>query len=282
MAQVSAGWLRRTVARALSEDVGAGDVTTAAIVPEGQRGRATVITRGDIVLAGAAAFDEVFLQVGAVEVDWRYADGDRVAAGETIAVLKGSLSAILTGERTALNFLMRLSGVATLAARYVKAVEGTRCRIVDTRKTTPGLRALEKAAVEAGGARNHRFGLFDGVLVKDNHIAAAGSLKLAVTRARAAAPHTLKIEVEVAKLNQLAEAIDAGADIVMLDNMTPEDARRAVEIAAGRVLLEASGGMTLEAVRAYAEAGVDLVSVGRLTHSAPAADLSLTVKKGGS
>ena len=281
MAQVPAGVLKKAVSRALQEDVGIGDITTAAIVPEGQKGRATVITRGAIVLAGAAAFEEVFQQVGGVEVEWQYADGDPVAAGEQIATLKGSLAAILTGERTALNFLMRLSGIATLVAQYVKAVEGTRCRIVDTRKTTPGLRALEKAAVEAGGARNHRFGLFDGVLIKDNHIAAAGSVALAVKRARAAAPHTLKIEVEIAKLHQLDEAIQAGADVVMLDNMTADDARRAVEIAAGRVLLEASGGMTLEAVRAYAAAGVDLISVGRLTHSAPAADLSLTVKKGG-
>ena len=282
MAQVPAGVLKKAVSRALQEDVGVGDVTTAAIVPAGQKGRATVITRGEIVLAGSAAFEEVFLQVGDAQVEFLFADGDTVPAGETVATLKGNLGAILTGERTALNFLMRLSGIATLTAQYVKAVEGTKCTIVDTRKTTPGLRALEKAAVEAGGGRNHRFGLFDGVLIKDNHIAAAGSVATAVKRARTAAPHTLRIEVEVAKLHQLDEAIEAGADVVMLDNMSVDDARRAVEIAAGRVIVEASGGMTLETVKAYATTGVDIISVGRLTHSAPAADLSLTVKKGGS
>jgi len=282
MAQVPAGVLKKAVSRALQEDVGVGDVTTAAIVAAGQKGRATVITRGEIVLAGSAAFEEVFVQVGDVTVEFLFADGDIVPAGETVATLKGNLGAILTGERTALNFLMRLSGIATLTAQYVRAVEGTKCVIVDTRKTTPGLRALEKAAVEAGGGRNHRFGLFDGVLIKDNHIAAAGSVTTAVKRARAAAPHTLRIEVEVAKLHQLNEAIKAGADVVMLDNMSVEDARRAVAIAAGKVTVEASGGMTLETVKAYAAAGVDLISVGRLTHSAPAADLSLAVKKGGS
>ena len=282
MAQVPAGVLKKAVSRALQEDVGVGDVTTAAIVAAGQKGRATVITRGEIVLAGSAAFEEVFVQVGDVTVEFLFADGDIVPAGETVATLKGNLGAILTGERTALNFLIRLSGIATLTAQYVRAVEGTKCVIVDTRKTTPGLRALEKAAVEAGGGRNHRFGLFDGVLIKDNHIAAAGSVTTAVKRARAAAPHTLRIEVEVAKLHQLNEAIKAGADVVMLDNMSVEDARRAVAIAAGKVTVEASGGMTLETVKAYAAAGVDLISVGRLTHSAPAADLSLAVKKGGS
>ncbi|MBI5525474.1 MAG: carboxylating nicotinate-nucleotide diphosphorylase [Deltaproteobacteria bacterium] len=335
MTQVPAGWLRRTVARALAEDVGAGDVTTAAVVPPGQKGRAVLIARQELVLAGAAAFEEVFAQVGGVEVEFHFQDGDPVPAGETAATVKGSLASILTGERVALNFVMRLSGIATLTAEYAKAVKGTGCAVTDTRKTTPGLRALEKAAVIAGGGTSHRSGLFDGVLIKDNHVAAAGSVTEAVARTKKAAPHTLstpfrkygdaprrpmrrdreardrvvpaaaaarernaagadaavrrmpsylrngvlRIEVEVGKLHQLSEAIEAGADIVMLDNMSPDDARRAVEIAAGRVLIEASGGMTLQNVRAYAETGVDIISVGRLTHSAPAADMALKIRK---
>jgi nicotinate-nucleotide pyrophosphorylase (carboxylating) len=278
MTQVPAGWLKRTVARALAEDVGAGDVTTAAVVPEGRKGRAVLVARQDLVLAGTAAFGEVFAQVGGVEVEFQFQDGDRVPAGETAATVKGTLWSILAGERVALNFVMRLSGIATATAEYVKAVKGTACAITDTRKTTPGLRALEKAAVVAGGGASHRSGLFDGVLIKDNHVAATGSVAEAIARAKKAAPHTLRVEVEVGSLRQLAEAVEAGADIVMLDNMSPDDARRAVEIAAGRVLIEASGGMALENVRAYAEAGVDIISVGRLTHSAPAADMALKVK----
>jgi nicotinate-nucleotide pyrophosphorylase (carboxylating) len=274
--------IKDIVARALAEDVGSGDLTTASTVDPAAKGRAIITSRGNAVLAGTFAVEEVFGQIGGVEIDWRFSDGDPVPAGETVAALKGSLASILIGERTALNFLMRLSGIATLTSRFVQAVEGTGCTIADTRKTTPGLRALEKDAVAAGGGRNHRFGLFDGILIKDNHIAAAGSVGLAIKRAKAAAPHTLKVEVEVQKLSELDEAIEAGAEIVMLDNMPVDDARRAVEIAGGRVLLEASGNMSLDRVRAYAEAGVDIISVGALTHSAPSADLSLKIKKHGS
>jgi nicotinate-nucleotide pyrophosphorylase (carboxylating) len=280
MRGVSQVWLRETVARALAEDLGAGDITTGCMVDPAAKGRAVLMSRSGAVLAGTQAFEEVYSQVGGVEIDWRFSDGDEVPAGADAAAVKGSLESILTGERTALNFLMHLSGIASLTSVFAKAVAHTKCRITDTRKTTPGLRALEKAAVLAGGGYSHRSGLFDGILIKDNHIAAAGSVAVAVKRAKAAAPHTMKIEVEVGRLGELHEAIEAGADVVMLDNMEPEDARRAVEMAGGRVILEASGNMTPERARLFAEAGVDLISAGALTHSAPAADFSLKIRKG--
>jgi len=281
MHQVSSLWLKETVARALAEDIGPGDVTTALSVNPAKKGRAVVIAREDIILAGTQAFEEVFLQIGGVEIEFTYYDGNCVKAGETIVSLRGILSSILTGERTALNFLMRMSGIATLTSKFVSAVSGTKCAITDTRKTTPGLRAIEKAAVLTGGGRNHRFGLYDGILIKDNHIAAAGSIAEAVKLAKTSAPHTLKIEVEVENIQELEKAIEAGADIVMLDNMTVEETRRAVEITNGRVLLESSGNMTVERAKEFAGTGVDLISVGALTHSAPSANLSMKIRKTG-
>jgi nicotinate-nucleotide pyrophosphorylase (carboxylating) len=195
-----------------------------------------------------------------------------------MAEIAGDARMLLKGERVALNFLQRLSGIATLAARYVEAVAGTTTRIVDTRKTTPGLRILEKYAVRVGGGHNHRFGLYDGVLIKENHIAAAGGIAEAITRTRHYIPHTLKIEIEVESLDQLQQALTAGADIIMLDNMTLEQMRQAVVMADHRAILEASGGMTLERVRQVAEAGVDIISVGALTHSARAMDISLLLE----
>ena len=195
--------------------------------------------------------------------------------GDSLLTIHGAARAVLTAERVALNFSQRLSGIATLTARYVAAVDGTGATIVDTRKTTPGLRQLEKYAVRVGGGKNHRFGLFDGVLIKDNHIVAAGSVAAAVRAARAGVPHSLRIEVETDTLEQVREAVEAGADIVLLDNMAPPLLKQAVALVAGRAVTEASGGITLETVRAAAEAGVDLISVGALTHSAPSLDLGL-------
>jgi nicotinate-nucleotide pyrophosphorylase (carboxylating) len=214
----------------------------------------------------------------AVVVEQLVADGAVVTPGTVVATLHGPARALLSGERVALNFLQRLSGVATVTAAYVAAVAGTRARIIDTRKTTPGLRVLQKQAIRDGGGHNHRLGLADGVLIKDNHLAAIGGpdrVTRAVQAARAAAPHTLKIEVEVTTLAELDEALAAGADVVLLDNMDPPTMAQAVRQTAGRALLEASGGITLETIRAVAETGVDLISVGALTHSAPALDISL-------
>ncbi|MCA1702247.1 MAG: carboxylating nicotinate-nucleotide diphosphorylase, partial [Actinobacteria bacterium] len=230
------------------------------------------------MIAGMDIARACFSELG--DVDWRplVADGERVKAHDVLVRLEGSLAVILTAERTALNLLQRLSGVATITSRFVDAIAGTSARIVDTRKTTPGLRTFEKYAVRCGGGSNHRFGLDDGILIKDNHIAAVGDVGEAVERARAGAPHGLKVEVEVTDLHQLDDALAAGADAVLLDNMSPEMVGDAVRRAGGKVLLEASGGMTLETVRSYALAGVDLISVGALTHSAPSIDLSLEVE----
>ena len=265
------------IALALAEDIGPGDVTANSVVPADTTATGILLAKEAGVLAGLDAVAHVFRTVDA-RIEWhpRMADGDTLAVGATIGRLAGPARSILTAERTALNLLQRLSGVATTTRRFVDAVAGTGVTLVDTRKTTPGMRALEKAAVRAGGGSNHRIGLFDGILIKDNHLAAVGGdIALAVRRARAGAPHTLRVEVEIDKLDQLEPAIAAGADIVMLDNMDVATMRRAVEQAGGRVLLEASGGVTLETVRAIAETGVDLISVGALTHSAAALDISL-------
>jgi nicotinate-nucleotide pyrophosphorylase (carboxylating) len=231
------------------------------------------------VISGLDVAGEVFRRIDpAIAFTPIVADGDAVAAMTPIATVEGSARSLLAGERVALNLLQRLSGVATETARYVAAVGDTKTRIVDTRKTTPGLRSLEKAAVRDGGGANHRFGLTDGVLIKDNHLAAVGGpdrVKRAVALARHGAPHTLRIEIEVTTLDELAQALEAGADVVLLDNMDVPTLRQAVAMTAGRVLLEASGGVTLETVADIAATGVDLVSVGALTHSAPALDISL-------
>jgi nicotinate-nucleotide pyrophosphorylase (carboxylating) len=266
--------LDRVVRAALAEDVGRGDVTTEATVDDAATGTAVLVTRAAGVVAGLDAAEAVFRALDPdAEFECLVEDGTVLAEPAPVAWVSGSLRAILTGERTALNLLARLSGVATLTRRYVDAVAGTGVAILDTRKTTPGLRALEKQAVAAGGGRNHRFGLDDGVLVKDNHLLAAGSVRAAVERLRASTD--LPIEVECDTLEQLEEAIAVGADAILLDNMSLDELRRAVAIAAGRARLEASGGVTLDTVRAIAETGVDEISIGALTHSAKALDVSL-------
>ena len=264
---------------ALAEDLLGGDVTTSATVPANAQARATLLAKAPGVISGLDVAREVFAQVDpSLEFVPLVADGDTVPAMTPIAQVSGHARSILAGERLVLNLLQRLSGVATVTARYVAEVAGTSARVVDTRKTTPGLRVLEKAAVRDGGGHNHRFGLGDGVLIKDNHLAAVGGphrVRDAVQDARAAAPHTLRIEVEVTTLPELLEALEAGADIVMLDNMRVPEMREAVRLTHGRALLEASGGVTLATIREIAQTGVDLISVGALTHSAPALDISL-------
>ena len=273
-------WLREMVRRALAEDLGPGDVTSQACLPADLVGRARIEARQAGVMSGLAVAEEVFRQLSAA-VSFRalVAEGETFPAGARLAELEGPVRDLLAGERVALNFLQRLSGIATLTRRYVEAVAGTKAVIVDTRKTTPGLRLLEKAAVRAGGGRNHRFGLSDGVLIKDNHLVAAGGIRPAVEAARAHAHHLLRIEVEVTSLEGLEEAIAAGAEAVLLDNMTVEQMAEAVKLARGLVLLEASGGVSLETVGAIAATGVDFISVGKLTHSAPALDLSLELER---
>jgi nicotinate-nucleotide pyrophosphorylase (carboxylating) len=256
----------------LAEDVGAGDVTTQALIDEDATCKAVVLAKEPGVVCGLEAASAVFADLG-VRVEPLVEEGAAVAAGP-IAELEGSARGVLTGERLALNLIGRLSGIATLTRRYVDAVEGTGATILDTRKTTPGLRALEKHAVAAGGGQNHRLGLDDGVLVKDNHLRLVGSLQEAVNRARSTG---LPVEVEADTLDQVREAIDAGADTILLDNMTTDELREAVAFVAGRAKLEASGGVTLDTVRAIAETGVDFVSVGALTHSARSLDVSLEV-----
>ncbi len=268
------------VATAVAEDIGRGDLTTSLTVPPGVRASAALLAKQDGVLAGLPLVAKVFSVLGArdVVVRARAADGDAFRAGAVLAEVAGPAGDLLTGERTMLNFVQQLSGVATITRRYIEAVAGTRARVIDTRKTTPGLRVLEKYAVRVGGGYNHRFGLDDGVLIKDNHITAAGGIAAAVAAARRGAPHTARIQVECATLAQVDEALAAGADSLMLDNMTVEQLRAAVPHVAGRAILEASGGVTLATVRAIAETGVDLISVGALTHSAPAVDLSFKIR----
>ena len=272
--------LESLVAAWLAEDVGHGDVTSAAVIPEGTLGRARIEAREAAVIAGLPAARACFTLVSSGAVQWKglVEDGAEVTPGAVLARIEGRLADILTAERTALNLLGHLSGIATLARRFSKEMEGTTTTVVDTRKTTPGLRLLEKYAVRVGGASNHRFGLDDGVLIKDNHVAAAGGVGEAVARARKGVPHGLKIEVEVSTLDQLDEAVAAGADVVLLDNMDPATVSEAVTRAGGKVVLEASGGVTLANARRYAEAGVDLISVGALTHSAPNVDVALEVE----
>jgi nicotinate-nucleotide pyrophosphorylase (carboxylating) len=268
--------MRDLIERALAEDVGEGDVTSRAVVPEGSRARGAVVAKAEGVVAGLPVAEAVFEAVdGGLELEVRAVDGDRVGVGTELLTVRGEARAILAAERVALNLLGRLSGVATLTARYVAAVEGTGARILDTRKTTPGMRALEKAAVVAGGGTSHRFGLYDAILVKENHVRVAGGVGEATRRALVGAPAGVPVEVEVESLAELDEALAAGVGRVLLDNMAPGDLRAAVERANGRAVLEASGGIVLESVRAVAETGVDFISIGALTHSAPALDVSL-------
>ncbi len=271
-----------TIGDFLAEDIGRGDITTKATVSPDINGVGRFLAKEYLVICGLQIAEAVFLHLDAEspEIETTYADGDEVEEGTVFGTLKGAADVLLTGERVALNLLQRMSGVATLTRQFVRAVEGTGAVIVDTRKTTPGLRALEKYAVTVGGGKNHRLGLDDGVLIKDNHIALAGGITEAVSAAKAMAGHLHKIEVEITNWAQLREAIEAGADIIMLDNQTPDEAAKLVQMARNMnpsVLIEASGGMSLDRVRSFAEAGVDLISVGKLTHSAKAVDISFKI-----
>ena len=274
-------YLRRQVGAWLAEDVGRGDVTTNSVVPPGRIGRTRLEARESCTLAGvdAAAMCFELASGGALEFKPLVTDGADVEAGEVIARIEGGLAPILTAERTALNILARLSGVATETRSYARAVDGTGARILDTRKTTPGLRMLQKYAVVVGGGHNHRFGLDDGILIKDNHVAAAGGVGAAVRGALEKAPVGLKVEVEVTTLAELDEALSAGAHAILLDNMSPKMVAEAVAKAGGRVVLEVSGGINLATVRSYAVTGVDFISVGALTHSSPTIDVALEIEE---
>lgn len=271
--------LDKIIENALMEDIHTGDITTLAVVPERRRARARLIAKEPMVLAGIDVAARVFTFLdSSVRFEGRHGDGARLSAGDLIAEVAGDSAVLLQGERVALNLLQRMCGTATLTARYVEAVAGTRARIVDTRKTTPGLRVLEKYAVRVGGGINHRTGLYDGVLIKENHIAAAGGITRAVSRARSYIPHTMKIEVETETLAEVAEALEAAADIIMLDNMDLPTMAEAVALIGGRALVEASGGVNLDTVRGIAGTGVDIISVGALTHSARAMDISMLLE----
>lgn len=265
---------------ALREDIGSGDITSSCLIPEGQAGRASLRAKADFVLAGMPIAEKVFLLAdSAITFRPLKRDGSRIKKGTVLAKIRGHATGILMAERTALNLLQRMSGIATLTAEYVKSIRGLSARITDTRKTAPGLRQFDKYAVKVGGGFNHRFGLFDGILIKDNHINPAGGIRQAIKKAREKAHHLLKIEVEVKNLMEAREAVAAGADVIMLDNMHPDAMRKAAGLIRSRndrILVEASGSISLDNVRKIAETGVDIISVGALTHSAGAADISLT------
>jgi len=267
------------IERALAEDIGHGDITTRATVSRGKRGKARIFVKEpEIILAGGFIMERVFTMTGSdPEIIKLAEESARLRARSVVAEFSGDLAGLLVGERVALNFVQLLTGIATLTRRFVDAVEGTTARIVDTRKTHPGLRALEKYAVRAGGGHNHRFGLDSGILIKDNHIAAAGSITRAIDRVKRTAPHTFLIEVECETLSQLEEACTAGAHVILLDNMSLDDIRQARQQVGPDIKLEVSGNVNLDTVRDIAEAGVDLISVGALTHSARAADLSMKI-----
>ena len=261
----------------LAEDIGRGDLTSESIFSEDQIGSARLVAREPFVVAGAGPVAaEVFrVQNPAIVIIDPVEDGKRVRQGDVVLAVRGSVVDLLKAERVALNLLQRLSGIATLTARFVECVRDSPARIVDTRKTTPGLRILEKYAVRAGGGTNHRFNLADGVLIKDNHIAACGSITEAVAKVRSRVPHTLRIEVETDTMAQVEECLACRVDIIMLDNMSVEEMKRAVERIAGRALVEASGGVNLDTVAGIARTGVDLISIGALTHSAPSCDIGM-------
>ena len=272
--------VRAIVRRSLAEDLPWGDVTSEAIIPPEATAAGRFVAREEGVVSGLSVAARVFEEVDpSIIVRPCRADGDCIGAGDVLAEVGGPARAILSGERTALNLLQRMCGIATATRRYVDAIAGTSASIVDTRKTVPGLRLLDKYAVRCGGGANHRFSLSDAVLIKDNHLALAGAagdaLTAAVRRARASIPHTVKVEVEVDRLDQIEPALAAGADIILLDNMPPAELRVAVDLIRGRAFTEASGGITLDSVRAVAESGVDLISIGALTHSVRALDISL-------
>jgi nicotinate-nucleotide pyrophosphorylase (carboxylating) len=267
----------------LTEDLGRGDITTRSIVQRNVRGAGRFLAKEPMVICGLEVVEAVFMHLDPEqpEMESFVAEGDEVEAGKSFARMTGFADVLLAAERTALNLIQRMCGIATLTRQYVKMVEGTNAKIVDTRKTTPGLRMIEKYAVSVGGGRNHRLGLDDGVLIKDNHIALAGSVREAVRRAKESVGHLHKVEVEISNWAQLREAIEAGADIVLLDNQTPDEAAKLVEMSRElnpAVLIEASGGISLENVRQFAETGVDLISVGKLTHSARSMDISFKIQ----
>jgi nicotinate-nucleotide pyrophosphorylase (carboxylating) len=272
--------VKQIIAQAMDEDLGQGDVTTEALIPKTQQGRASIVAKARGIIAGVEVAKQVFLKVDPeLKLAILIEDGTEVKPGDIVAKIEGRVASILRAERIALNFLQRISGITSETGHYVQAVKGLPVQITDTRKTTPGLRTLEKYAVRIGGGKNHRMHLGDGILIKDNHLAALRhqglSIKEIVTKARQKASPKLKIEVEVKTPQEAVEAAEAGADIIMLDNMSLKDMRQAVQLIKGRALIEASGGITLDRVRAVAETGVDLISIGALTHSAKALDISL-------
>ena len=268
--------VEQIITLALNEDIGTGDITTLSTIPEDKTATGRFVAKEDMIICGIDLAAHIFGRVDpSIELKANFKDGDAVKKGDVIATVSGNAQNVLTGERTALNFMQRLTGIATRTHASVAEVAGTNAKITDTRKTTPGLRVLEKYAVRVGGGTNHRFNLADGVLIKDNHIAVSGGIKNAVKNARAVIPHTLKIEVEVETKEQLAEALDAGADIIMLDNMSYDLMRECVGLVAGRALVEASGNMGEKNLREVAETGVDIISIGALTHTVKAADISL-------
>ena len=272
-------YVRKMIEQALSEDIGPGDVTSEATVPAGATSMAEMLAKQDLVLAGLDVSLEAFHYLDAAIQLTRFAqDGDRIKSGKVIARVSGSTRVLLAGERVALNLLQHMSGIATLTSKYVEQLKGLKAQALDTRKTLPGLRQLEKYAVRMGGGTNHRFGLYDGVLIKDNHIKAVGSIAKAIESARRKAHHLLKIEVETKTLDEVREALATKADIILLDNMPLDMIREAVKLINGQASVEASGNVTFETIREIGETGVDFISSGSLTHSAPAADISMKIK----
>lgn len=270
--------IEQIIRLALEEDIGAGDITTLSTVPPGSRATGLFRAKRDCVVAGLFLLEKIFSLLDAeVRVCCLCRDGDQVGKGTVVAEAEGPVSALLMGERTALNFLQRLSGTATLTRRYTDAVKDFACKIIDTRKTTPGLRTLEKYSVRMGGGTNHRLGLYDAALVKDNHIAASGSLREAIENIRRQAPFMARVEVECSDLEQVREALRAGADVILLDNMGTKEMADAVKLINKRAWVEASGSITLERLREVAETGVDFISVGALTHSAPSVDFNMKI-----
>jgi nicotinate-nucleotide pyrophosphorylase (carboxylating) len=270
--------IKKIIEEALAEDIGTGDITTTAIVSRDVTGQAVAVAKAEFIVAGIDIFKEAFLFLDEkTQFKSWIADGQKANPGDVIAEISGRLFYILQAERVALNIFQRMCGIATLTGKYVKAVRGTKAKILDTRKTMPGLRLLDKMAVVTGGGFNHRMGLYDGVLIKDNHIAAAGSITAAVKAQRGRLPHTLKIEVETKNLPEVQEALNCGVDIILLDNMSNTEMKQAVELVDGQAVLEASGNVSLLNVAAIAAIGVDLISVGELTHSVRAADISLQI-----
>ena len=272
------GQIRNIIEAALAEDIGVGDITTSAIVSRDKTGRAQAIAKADFVVAGIDVFKDVFIFLDDnIRIKLLLTDGQKAKKGDVLAEVAGGLVPILHAERVALNIFQRMCGIATLTSKYVEAVRGSKAKILDTRKTPPGLRLLDKMAVHSGGGFNHRMGLYDGALIKDNHITAAGSITVAVEALRKRLPHTLKIEVETKNLREVREALQSGVEIIMLDNMNIAAMKEAVAFIDGRALVEASGNVTLQNVAEIAATGVDMISVGELTHSVRAADISLLI-----